>query len=165
MRTDDPNDPINALYGEHDEALEQLRILGASGRAMAERGVTGNELAAFEGAVRFLDTEIRAHNEWEEINLFPRLEARTGPGGPCMVMRAEHRELWGLYGTLGPLLEKAKGGTVAPEGLKSLAEVAGAIERLLSQHIAKENDILFPMARNVLSADDLSAMRAARPAH
>lgn len=164
MRTSDPDDPINALYGEHDAALEHLELLGSTGREMAREGPTAPRLAAFEKAVAFLDSEIRAHNEWEEVHLFPRLEAAMGPGGPCMVMRAEHRELWDHYGTLGPLLAAVREGRAGEEGVKQLSRVADAIESLLSAHIAKENDILFPMARRFLTAEDMVALKAARPA-
>lgn len=163
MRTSDPGDPINALYGEHDEALQHLDLLGKSGRAMAAQGASPTALADFERAIRFLDHEIRAHNEWEEVNLFPRLETYMGPGGPCMIMRAEHRQLWDLYGSLGPLLDSVRQGRADAEGFRHLSAAADSIVDLLSNHIAKENDILFPMARRMLTPQDLAAMAATRP--
>lgn len=156
-------DPIDALHAEHDEALAQLRVLGRAGHALAEQGARDEHLAAFVGAVRFLDHEIRAHNEWEEVHLFPRLEAYLGPGGPCVVMRAEHRELWDLYARLAPLLEAARAGRASRDDLGMLSHAADAIADLLSAHIEKENQILFPMARRFLAPADVAALAAARP--
>lgn len=164
LRTNDRNDPINALYTEHDHALHHLQMLGRSGRVMAASGVAPEPLAEFRTAVKFLDTEIRAHNQWEEDHLFPILELYMGPGGPCSVMRAEHRTLWDTYGALRILLKKVEEGSADSAALEHLALVADAIVDLLGNHIHKENEILFPMARRLLRPADLEKLQAARPA-
>ncbi|HEX6853236.1 MAG TPA: hemerythrin domain-containing protein [Candidatus Polarisedimenticolaceae bacterium] len=152
-------DPIDALVVEHEAALRELERLRVAATRLDQPGA----LADFEGALRFLETEIRAHNQWEEDHLFPKLELYFGPHGPCVVMRAEHRQLWDLYAHVGPLLDAVKGGTASAEEGAQLARVASSIVDLLVQHIAKENQILFPMAKQMLRPDDLEAMRAARP--
>lgn len=164
MTTRDPADPIDALSREHREALAILEALETSTRTLANSGVSPGPLAICQGAVSFLDAEIRAHNQWEEDHLFPRLEAALGPGGPCMVMRAEHRQLWDMYGALGPVLQAAREGRAGPVGLRMLATTAAAIASLLRDHIAKEDGILFPMAREVLTPKDLADLAATRPA-
>ncbi len=164
MRESEPTDPIDALYTEHDHALEQLGILERSSGDLAERGVSPGALSDLERAVAFLDGEIRCHNQWEEDHLFPLLEARMGPAGPCAVMRHEHRELWDAYAELIPLVEAARSRVADPDGMARLRRVAGAIVGLLTAHIAKENEILFPMARRLLSVADVAALRAVRPA-
>lgn len=153
-------DPIDALYDEHEAALRELERLHVAAGRLEEPGA----VAGIETALRFLETEIRAHNQWEEDHLFPRLELYFGPSGPCTVMRAEHRQLWDLYAHVGPLLEVVKQGTAGPEERAQLSRLALSIVDLLVQHIAKENQILFPMAKQVLRPEDLDAMRAARPA-
>ena len=153
-------DPIAALYDEHEAALRELERLRLAASRLAEPG----SIAEIEKALRFLETEIRAHNQWEEDHLFPKLELYTGPHGPCMVMRSEHRQLWGLYDHLEPVLAVVKQGTAGPEERAQLSRLALSIVDLLVQHIAKENQILFPMAKQVLRPEDLDAMRAARPA-
>lgn len=164
LRTQDAHDPINQLYGEHDEALAHLQTLRASGRAMARDGVRPELVAGFRTAVSFLEHEIRAHNQWEEDHLFPALELYTGPGGPCAVMRAEHRTLWDTYGAIGPLLARVEQGSSDPDSLEQLASFADAVVDLLASHIHKENEILFPMARRMLGPSDLARLASARPA-
>lgn len=152
-------DPIEALYAEHEAALRQLERLRVAALRLEEPGA----LAELEGALRFLETEIRAHNQWEEDHLFPKLELFTGPHGPCMVMRSEHRQLWDLYDQVGPVLAAVKEGRASEAERAQLSRVAAAIVDLLVQHIAKENQILFPMAQQMLRPADLAAMSAARP--
>lgn len=153
-------DPIAALYDEHEAALRELERLRLAASRLEEPG----SIEEIEKALRFLETEIRAHNQWEEDHLFPKLELYTGPHGPCMVMRSEHRQLWGLYDHLEPVLAVVKQGTAGPEERAQLSRLALSIVDLLVQHIAKENQILFPMAKQMLGPADLEAMRAARPA-
>ena len=152
-------DAIEALYAEHEAALRELERLRTSATGLDRPEAVGE----MERALRFLETEIRAHNQWEEDHLFPRMELYLGPHGPCTVMRAEHRQLWEFYDHVGPLLDSVKRGTAGAEGRTSLARVALSIVDLLVQHIAKENQILFPMAKQLLGPADVDALRAARP--
>jgi hemerythrin-like domain-containing protein len=162
MRTSDAGDPINQLYGEHDEALAHLQALRVSGRAMIRDGARPEHLAGFRAALRFLDDEIRIHNQWEEDHLFPVLELYTGPGGPCAVMRAEHRTLWDTYGAIGPLLERVENGGSDSESVEQISGLADAVVDLLVDHIHKENEILFPMARRMLGPAEIAKLAAAR---
>ena len=163
MRTSDPLDPINALYEEHDAALAHLEILGRTADEMAEGGPDPDTLGRFDAALAFLEGKVREHNQWEENFLFPLLELRMGPGGPSGVMRAEHSMLWRAYSRLEPLHRAVKEGTADATTLRQISEVAHEIVQLLSDHIAKENEILFPMARRMLSPKDLESLREARP--
>lgn len=164
MRTQDATDPINQLYGEHDHALAHLQALRVSGRAMAREGARAEIVEGFRTAVRFLDGEIRAHNQWEEDHLFPALELYTGPGGPCAVMRAEHRALWDLYASIGPLLDRVGSGSADAAEIEQLSRLADDVVELLVGHIHKENEILFPMARRMLGDAGVARLATQRPA-
>jgi hemerythrin-like domain-containing protein len=142
--------------------LTTLQLLRRTGRAIRDTGAAPELLGAFRSALSFLDTEIRTHNQWEEDHLFPMLEKYTGPGGPCAVMRAEHRTLWDTYGTIGPVVARVEAGTAGNQDLEHLAFLADAIVDLLAAHIHKENEILFPMARRMLVEGDLKALAASR---
>lgn len=152
-------DAIEALYAEHEAALRELERLRVAAARLEHPGA----VEELERALRFLETEIRAHNQWEEDHLFPRLELYLGPNGPCMVMRSEHRQLWDLYDRVGPVLAAVREGRAGEEERAQLSRVAAAIVDLLVHHIAKENQILFPMAKQMLRPSDLEAMAAARP--
>ncbi len=94
------------------------------------------------------------HNKKEENHLFPLVEERGIPrhGGPLAVMLQEHRSSNGLLGALVPLAERYAGGdaTVLADLRAAYLEYTG----LLKQHFWKENDILYPMAERLLSAED-----------
>ncbi len=84
------------------------------------------------------------HHAKEETGLFPALERAGVPreGGPIATMLAEHDE--------GRALIRAMDG--APDEA-ARAAAARRYVSLLRAHIAKENDVLFPMADAVLDDD------------
>ncbi|HIJ79145.1 MAG: PAS domain-containing protein [Desulfobulbaceae bacterium] len=96
----------------------------------------------------------KIHNKKEEEHLFPLMEQRGIPreGGPLGVMLMEHEAERGLLATM---LLKVSGLKKAAadarlrfrdEGLEYLA--------IRSEHIWKENDVLYPMARRVFKDND-----------
>lgn len=105
----------------------------------------------------YVDT---CHNKKEEDHLFPLIESRGVPryGGPLAVMLAEHEQSREMLERLAPMCRTYAGGDRSQlAGLKALFEEYAA---LLKNHYWKENDILYPMARRVLSADDAARVVA-----
>ncbi|MGB9905671.1 MAG: hemerythrin domain-containing protein, partial [Desulfotomaculales bacterium] len=88
------------------------------------------------------------HHRKEERVLFPLLEERGIPkeGGPIGVMLREHEE--------GRRLIARMREAAARKDRAQLAEAAGAYVELLKGHIWKEDDVLYPAGKKVLTADD-----------
>jgi len=100
------------------------------------------------------------HNKKEEEHLFPLIEQRGVPreGGPLAVMLGEHDR----GRTLLPRLVSA-GEAYLDGNRDALPELRGVFEEysaLLKDHYWKENDILYPMARRVMSEADGEAVVA-----
>ena len=90
------------------------------------------------------------HHGKEEELLFKAMEERGFPreGGPIGVMLIEHDEGRGFARALADGIEKYAGGDSNYK--KTVAENARNYSDLLSQHILKEDGILYMMADNVL---------------
>lgn len=96
----------------------------------------------------------KVHNQKEEGFLFPLMQERGIPieGGPLGVMLLEHdaeRRLLQHMSTQVDTLDTASREIIAKfkkEGLEYLV--------IRAEHIWKENDILYPMARNVMKEGD-----------
>jgi len=144
---------IKELQAEHEGIRLMLRILDEICRRL-EKGeaVPADHLAKIlEFFQVFAD---RCHHEKEERYLFPALEHRGIPreGGPVGVMLQEHEAARGfIRGMAGALERYPREGAAAAI---PFAENARQYIELLEAHIAKENDVLFPMAANILGPGD-----------
>ena len=116
------------------------------------------EPALVKKAVRYFSEFADAcHNQKEEQHLFPRLTAAGMPshGGPLGVMLMEHERSKQLLGEFCDLGDRVVAGDSAAGG--EMVNVFLEYGALLKNHYWKENDILYPMARRALGADDAAA--------
>ena len=145
------------LRHEHEAILRVLDALDEAGRRLVDgRPVP---VATLEGLLEFLGTFAdRCHHAKEEGVLFPALEARGMPRemGPVGVMLAEHEAGRACVRRMREAVPVVARGRV-DAGERFVA--AGAdYTGLLRDHIAKENEVLFPMAEELLGPAALEAL-------
>jgi hemerythrin-like domain-containing protein len=80
-------------------------------------------------------------------------------GGPITVMLHEHDQGRASVRAVAAALPEAKKGNAS--AVAAVGEDLFSYIELLRAHIDKENDILFPMAERLLSADDMRQLSAA----
>lgn len=140
-------DTITILEDEHKHILMAIDEL--------EKAISKDKLAESDrkriknSAHIFVEAE--KHHEREEKILFPAIEAK-GVCGPTQVMREEHAE---LRKRKKQLFEKTKG----KFEVKDILEPAEYIIENLRSHISKEDNILYNIAREVLSKKEIAEMR------
>ena len=170
------SDPIDVLLEEHREILAQIDGLRGVVRDLESRGEAGvpEALPVLGDAGRMMATRLLDHARKEDEALFPALEEVLGRGaGATAVMRAEHVEIRAraeLFRKTLHELERVEHPAIVAGGaeLSALAAVGASAARLrdaarkvielLDLHFGKEEDILFPMARQVLSPHELAAV-------
>ena len=145
--------PTHVLMDEHRAVERVLRVLDqAADRLEAGDAVPPN---IFEDSLDFLSNFAdKCHHGKEEELLFPALERAGVPKdrGPIGMMLIEHEEGRQHLRAMAEALDGYRKGNKAAR--KSLAENAKAYAALLSQHIQKEDHVLFPMAERLLSAEE-----------
>jgi hemerythrin-like domain-containing protein/uncharacterized protein (DUF2249 family) len=144
--------PTQVLKDEHALILEALDAIERKVSAM-EAGAAPDR-AYFEKAVQFLRTFAdQCHHGKEENLLFMTMVDRGFPreAGPIAVMLSEHETGRAL---IRGIAEGAAAVGTDPGAPKRIVENARGYISLLRAHINKENNILFPMADNVLTAED-----------
>jgi hemerythrin-like domain-containing protein len=135
---------LDRLGEDHLGVLQRLaEVETAIGRAASD----------FSDFAGFLESEVMQHFALEEQALFPLLARHLGvDDGPLAVMNSEHATFRRLLGDL-------RDGVRAGDGAAQ-RRAGGEIVSLLRAHIAKEDNVLFPMAARVLSPEEQNEVEA-----
>ena len=141
------------LISEHADILQMLEVLEKIANKL-ENCEKINPLH-LEAILDFLATFVdKCHHGKEERFLFPALTVKGIPkeGGPIGIMLAEHESGRNFIKRLSRAISDYRNGnyTVAYEIITNTRSYIS----LLNQHILKENNILFRMADNKLSATE-----------
>lgn len=166
-------DPIEHLLNEHRQIMAQVAELEQAVQTLAVAGETAlpETLPVFNRIGRMMASELELHRHKEDDIFFPALEAIFGTQGtPTAVMRQEHQDihdqgillsetLYELNEVQHPAIEAggAQLRQLAGNGgsAEALARTGEEIIDLLDQHFRKEEEILFPMARQILEEETL----------
>jgi hemerythrin-like domain-containing protein len=139
------------LVNEHEVILQVLGCLERlADRAESQRTMdVPRARQALDFLVTFAD---RCHHGKEEQALFVALEQRGLPkqAGPLAVMLSEHEQGRAAIARMGAATEAAEQGQA--QASAQFANAARGYVALLRDHIDKENEVLFPMADQMLDA-------------
>ena len=133
-------DLTQALLGEHGVFYAQFDQL--------EKTASSGTLAGVQAQAGLIAVALLGHASLEDDLLFTALEPQLGTqAGPLAVMRMEHIEIEGAFQRIARAndLEEASG--LVREVLQTLRD-----------HFAKEEQVLFPMAAQVLGPGRLVEM-------
>lgn len=151
--------PTAELSHEHQAILLMIRILGKiADRLDAGSPVDPDDL---EDAVEFIRVFAdKCHHAKEEGYLFPEMEKAGIPrdGGPIGVMLAEHVEGRKHVAAMAGAIPGIRKGERGAAGV--FASGARGYGALLTQHIFKEDRVLYPMADARLSPAQQSSLAA-----
>lgn len=157
MSTDSNLDPAADLEAEHrviQKAVAGLTYLGTQ----IEAGEPVDPELLIR-AVEFLRSYAdRRHHGKEEALFFPALEARGVPhrGCPVGVLLHEHTHGRELVGEFAEAIDQyAAGGQDAGQRLST---VMGKLSELYPHHIWKEDYLLFPLSKKVLTESDVAKL-------
>jgi hemerythrin-like domain-containing protein len=142
--------PTEELKAEHRAIERMLRVLGG----VSERLESGDPVDAAHLAqiVEFIQVFAdRCHHGKEEDLLFVAMAEAGIPteGGPIGVMLREHVSGREYVGTMNHAAKQYVAGNA--QAAEAFAAAARGYVELLRQHIAKEDNILYPMADRALS--------------
>jgi hemerythrin-like domain-containing protein len=137
-----------------DEHRENLDLFGRLREAFARvpRGHAGGDpdLTRLVGTLaRNLEQEIARHFEFEERELFPRLDAADG-GDLAELLAEEHAAIREVAAELLPRARSAAAGTLDAEGWQALQRIVLEFTERMVSHIDKETMALLPMLDDLL---------------
>ena len=149
--------PLAQLKREHGPLREQM---DAFAREAADIGIDreiadwSGPLAALKQKVDAFVRELDPHSEREEGTLFPLMARYIGrETGPIAVMEYEHEQAKHFLKQFQDAVERAKEPVDAAQA-QHIASYAIQAHAILSDHFMKEENVLFPMAENMLNAEE-----------
>lgn len=152
--------PVETLMNEHrviERGLDALeRLCAGLSTDEPDIRIRLGELVRF-----FREYADRVHHAKEEDRLFTALADHgfSNQSGPVFVMLSEHEA---GRAHVASLAEVAVGdGPLTPDEVASVRENGSAFSTLLRGHIQKEDNILFPMAAQVLQPSAVEELRTA----
>ena len=150
--------PTEELKTEHRAIERMLHILEKVATLLeGDRTVRQEDL---EQIITFIQVFAdRCHHAKEEDLLFGAMQEAGIPrqGGPIEVMLMEHEQGRGYVAGMRQALSRYAAGEGA--AASDIAKNARGYVALLTQHIAKEDNILYPLADRVLSPQQQKALR------
>ncbi len=150
--------PLAVLVSEHEAALKQLNKMAAAAKSIQQNGFSAENFRQIADAIRYIGSVVRKHNEKEEQFLFPKLDRHVN--GYQSMMRHQHRELWAAFTELSKAVKDVEDGRIHGSSIRDLLQMANFIIDHLSNHIAQENTVLFPMAKRLLTPEEYKELTA-----
>ncbi|MBI2953968.1 MAG: hemerythrin domain-containing protein [Chloroflexi bacterium] len=144
-----------ALKEDHRVIERMLRVLFVASQQLQRGEEVDPQI--FSKALDFIQNfSDKCHHHKEEDNLFPTLQQRGVPkeGGPIGMMLVEHDEGRQHVREFASALDKYEKGDRSPAVKNGIISHVMSFVQLLSQHIDKEDNILYAIADDVLSAAD-----------
>ncbi|MDP2729548.1 MAG: hemerythrin domain-containing protein [Dehalococcoidales bacterium] len=159
---------VDVLKRDHDRVLETLRLLrGANlclklGTLTPQSAIRERGIEHLAKVLDFFDKDLKLHFRREEEILFPALEKHIGQDkSPTTLLLKEHEEVWNTYDQLKEKLEGLQGNGSEPDTATTggVEEVIRCIDSLLTEHIKRENESLFPLAAKLLNSEELETTK------
>lgn len=159
---------LDILKRDHDRVLETLALLrGANlclklGTTTPQSAIRERGIEHLAKVVDFFDKDLKLHFRREEEVLFPALKKPIGRDkSPIPLLLKEHEEVWHYYDQLKEkLVELEKNGSEPNSAITGRVEdIVHHIGSLLPAHIKKENESLFPLAKGLLTSQELKTTK------
>lgn len=153
--------PLRELLNEHPplrEQMEQFRSSAMSIKQKETETYIKDELEVLYHQMRRFKVEIDLHSMKEEDGLFEMMVTHIGrQGGPIAVMEEEHRI---AKQHIASYFDKyCSNDSHANEQARILADHVLVVYQTLTDHFMKEEQILFPMAEQMLSDDEKETLK------
>lgn len=152
-----PLSPTEVLRAEHRQIDEQLNVLSGALRQLGDRGPDTDVLDRIESVARYIDHEMTIHHRKEEDCLFPFLEEFLASENLRLDARiADHEDLNIMNGKFKDALRECREVDPGRRALFAAQMLKGYglyIVHLVREHLLKEDQILFLVADEYLTAE------------
>ena len=144
------------LYEEHAATLQLCarveRVFAARAGTYPPAAHDPDWIAFARALLAAIDTEIARHFEFEERELFPRVD-EAGDGDLVALLLEEHASIRAVAHDLAELLRLALGGAPGAAQWQAMKTLALEFSERLAAHAQKEDGALLPVLEDLLDRD------------
>jgi iron-sulfur cluster repair protein YtfE (RIC family) len=133
------------IRDEHKELMPHVESLLRAGDALYEGMLTEIVCESLDKAQRFLTEHLLIHAEAEDRVLYPIVQRIMGSPLATETMSYDHKEVQSLTQQLAMLRSQILSTTISRENANSLRRVLYGLYALVKVHIAKEEEVYFPL--------------------
>jgi len=144
-REGDPEADLTTFLVLHRAMRGEVRRLADLTAGQGDTPFPAEREAAIQSLLTPLTDEIHAHHAKEDRILWPVVAASAGAAIDLLPLSEEHA-------AIDPCLERIRAGRG-----RERAEALAALRDLLDEHIVEEENVLFPVLRRYVSAEDFTA--------
>ena len=158
------DEPIGLLSDCH-RRIEKFLGVQVEVAATARGGVLdGRQREALEKSLRYFHEAAPWHTADEESSLFPRLRSSDDPAAREALaqvdrLEADHRDAEADHAEVERIIRRwLDTGELAGEETERLLDLLRRLRSMYREHIALEDEVLFPLAERLLSAAELGSV-------
>jgi hemerythrin-like domain-containing protein len=162
-RTHNFSNPTGLLSDCHRRIEMFLRSL-QSVALVIDRPLSEESRASLESALRYFREAAPKHTADEEESLFPRLRQMDRPGVKDAIeqlesLEHEHLEAASLHAEVDELGQQCLlDGSMESDRVDAFRNTIARLTSIYAQHIAIEDDVIFPLATRLLNPTDKAAI-------
>ncbi|MDE3200172.1 MAG: hemerythrin domain-containing protein [Acidobacteriota bacterium] len=152
------DDPIGMLKDCHRRIEHFLGVLCLVAENALSRTLQPEERSAAEAALHYFHVGGRRHTADEEESLFPRLTAH-GATADLENLQHDHDEAEKLHVNVEQLYTTwFSTGSLSEQDQQQLLSATSRLRALYAEHIALEDNVIFPRAAQVLAAAEIKTL-------
>lgn len=156
-----PEQPLAQFGAAHRRLERELDALEQLAAHVTQRGADALAQSQARALAGFFDDAAGEHHAEEDHLLFPLLRARAAAAGRTEVAAAID-ELEREHGAMDSLWRRVRGCLVDLAAMKVTPFLADELTRfvwLYRRHMEREDLLILPFAREVLTTEDVAALR------
>ncbi len=149
---------IDILLAENAKASAYVEQLKSASRCIQANGFSFETFEQIVEAMRYIDSECRQHCVYVEHYVLPLVERHV----PGVLQEAleEHKAIWKALAVLRECVKDIEDLRIHSAIIRDLAQYSTTIADLLSRQIERENTVLYPSVKELLTPEECEQLRS-----
>ena len=138
------------------QGMHHLQILENAADSIKANGFSAEAFEQIAETIRWMNTEVRRHTKLEEQYLFPLVEHHMK--SLADQVKGDHQDMWDSFSDLLDTVKEVEEGRLHGTSIRTVVAIARTIVEQMRAHIRRENTILYPALKELMTEQESSAL-------